>query len=62
VLGCGFTRKNFRNRIQWGLDSDECLTEIYEHRNMEDAIGIQVQVLNTVVLEKTLEEITGREG
>jgi hypothetical protein len=19
ALGCGFTRKNFRNRIQWGL-------------------------------------------
>jgi uridylate kinase len=45
-----------------GLDSNEFFEEMYEHRDMEDSIGIQVQVLNTVVLEKTLEEIAGREG
>jgi hypothetical protein len=44
-----------------GLDSHECFAEVHEHRDMENTIGVQVQVLDTVVLEKTLEEIIGRE-
>jgi hypothetical protein len=45
-----------------GLDSHEFFAEVHEHRDMEYTIGVQVQVLNTVVLEKTFEEIAGREG
>jgi hypothetical protein len=44
-----------------GLDSDECFAKMHEHRDMEDAIGVQVQVLDTVVLEETFEESAGRE-
>jgi hypothetical protein len=40
-----------------GLDSHECLAEVYKDGDVENTIGIQVQVLDTVVLEKTLEEI-----
>jgi hypothetical protein len=44
-----------------GLHSHECFIEVHEYRNVENTIGVQVQVLNTIVLEKTLEEIAGRE-
>jgi hypothetical protein len=46
-----------------GLDSHECFVEMHEDRNVENTIGVQVQVLDTVVLvfEKTLEKIRGRE-
>jgi hypothetical protein len=42
-----------------GLDFDECFAEVHEYRDVENTIGVQIQVLNTVVLEKTLEEIAG---
>jgi hypothetical protein len=44
-----------------GLDSHECFAEVHEDRDMENTFRVQVQVLNTVVLEKTLEEIRGQE-
>jgi hypothetical protein len=44
-----------------GLDSHECFTEVHEDGDVKKAIGVQVQVLDTVVIEKTLEEICGRE-
>jgi hypothetical protein len=44
-----------------GLDSHKSLTEVYEDRDVEDTIGIKIQVLDVVVPEKTFEEITGRE-
>jgi hypothetical protein len=40
-----------------GLDSHECFAEVHKYRDMENTIGIQVQLLDTVVLEKTLKEI-----
>jgi hypothetical protein len=43
-----------------GLDPHKCFTEVYEDGDVENTIGVQVQVLDTVVLEKTFEEITGR--
>jgi hypothetical protein len=44
-----------------GLDSNECFIEVNEYRYMENTIGVEVQVLNDVVLEKTLEEIASWE-
>jgi hypothetical protein len=44
-----------------GLDSQECFAKVYEDGDVENTIGVQVQVLDTVVLEETLEEITGLE-
>jgi hypothetical protein len=44
-----------------GLDSHKCLAEVYKYGDVKNAIGVQVQVLDTVVLEQTLEEITGWE-
>jgi hypothetical protein len=43
------------------LDPKEGLTEVHEGCGMEDAVGVQVQVLDSVVPEETLEEIAGRE-
>jgi hypothetical protein len=45
-----------------GLDSHECLAEVYEDEDVENTIGVQVQVLDTVVLEQPLEEIAGWES
>jgi hypothetical protein len=44
-----------------GLDSHKCLAEVYKDRDLENTIGVQVQVLDTIVLELALEEIAGRE-
>jgi hypothetical protein len=43
-----------------GVDSHKRFTEVHENRNVEDAIGIKVQVLDAVVPEKTFEEVAGR--
>jgi hypothetical protein len=57
ALGCGFTRKNFRNRIQWRLDPQECLTEVNEDGGMEYTVGVEIDVLDAVVPKKTFEEL-----
>jgi hypothetical protein len=44
-----------------GFDSHERLTEVHKNRDVENAIRVKVQVLDTVVLEKSLEEIAGWE-
>jgi hypothetical protein len=33
-----------------GLDAQERFAKMYEDRSMEDAVGIEIQVLNTVIL------------
>jgi hypothetical protein len=43
-----------------GLDSHKCFTKMHENRNVEDAIRIQIQVLDDVLPEKTFEEFTDR--
>jgi hypothetical protein len=43
-----------------GLDPHKCLAEMYEDGDMKNTIGVQVQVLDTVVLKQPLEEIAGR--
>jgi hypothetical protein len=40
-----------------GFDSHECFTEVYEDGDVKNSIRVQVQVLDIVVLEETLEEI-----
>jgi hypothetical protein len=44
-----------------GLDPHEGFAEVNKDGDMKNAIRVQVQVLDTVVLEKTLEEIRRRE-
>jgi hypothetical protein len=34
-----------------GLDSHECLAEVYKDGDVENTIGVQIQVLDTVVPE-----------
>jgi hypothetical protein len=34
-----------------GFDSHECFAEVHKHRDVENAIGIQIQVLDVVVPE-----------
>jgi hypothetical protein len=42
-----------------GLDSHKRLTEVYKYGDVENTVGIQIQVLDVVVPEKTFEEVTG---
>jgi hypothetical protein len=44
-----------------GLDPHECLAEMYEDGDVKNSIGVQVQVLDTIVLKQPLKEIAGRE-
>jgi hypothetical protein len=44
-----------------GFDPHEGFAEVDEDRDMENAIRVQVEVLDTVALEETLEEVTRRE-
>jgi hypothetical protein len=39
-----------------GLDSHECFAEVHKHRDVENTFGVQVQVLDTILLEETLEK------
>jgi hypothetical protein len=40
-----------------GLDPQERFAEMDEDRYVEDTIGIEVEVLDTVIFKKTLEEV-----
>jgi hypothetical protein len=44
-----------------GFDPHESFAEVDEHEDMKNAIRVQVQVLDAIVLEETLEEVTRRE-
>jgi hypothetical protein len=44
-------------QVPVGLDPHEGLAEVDEDRDVKDSIRVQVQVLDTVVLEETLEEV-----
>jgi hypothetical protein len=61
ALGCGFTRKNFRNKIQWGLDPQKGFAEMYEDDSVENTVGVEVEVLDAVVPHEPLEEVARRE-
>jgi hypothetical protein len=61
ALCCGFTQKNFQNKIQWGSDPHEGFAEVDDDGDVKNAIRVQVQVLDTVLLEETLEEVARRE-
>jgi hypothetical protein len=42
-----------------GLDSQKCLAEVHKDGDVENTIGIQIKVLDAIVPEQTLEEVTG---
>jgi hypothetical protein len=44
-----------------GFDPHEGFAEVDEDRDVENAINVQIKVLDTVVLEETLEEVAHRE-
>jgi thiaminase len=48
-------------QVPVGLVPHNGFVEMYKDREMKNAIRVQVQVLDTVVLEETLEEIARRE-
>jgi hypothetical protein len=51
--------EKFPEQNPLGFDSHKCFAEVHENRNVEDAIGIKVQVLDAIVPEKTFEEVAG---
>jgi hypothetical protein len=63
VVGAGLRlhTEEFPEQDPVGLDPHERLAEMYEDVDMKNTVGIQVQVLYTVLLQQSLEEITGRE-
>jgi hypothetical protein len=44
-----------------GLDTHKSLAEMNEDGDVEDSIRVEIEVLNTIVPEHALEEITGRQ-
>jgi hypothetical protein len=40
-----------------GLDPQERFTKMDEDGSVEDAIGVEIEVLDTVILQKPLEEV-----
>jgi hypothetical protein len=44
------------------LDPKECFTKMDEDRGMENVVRVQIEVLNSVVPEEAIEEITSRVG
>jgi hypothetical protein len=44
-----------------GLDPHECFAKVHEDEDVEDPIGVEIEVLDVVVLEKSLEEVAGRQ-
>jgi hypothetical protein len=40
-----------------GLDPQECFAKMDEDRGVEDTVGIEIEVLNTVILQEPLEEV-----
>jgi hypothetical protein len=61
ALGWGFTRKKFPEKYPVGLDPQEGFAEENEDRSVEDTVGVEVDVLDVIVLKKPLEEIACRE-
>jgi hypothetical protein len=43
-----------------GLDPQECFTKVDEDCGMENTVGVEVEVLDAVVPQKALEEVTSR--
>jgi hypothetical protein len=56
-LGWGFTRKKLPEEYPVGFDPQEGFTEVDENRGVEDTVGVEVEVLDAVVLQEPLEEI-----
>jgi hypothetical protein len=63
VVGAGLRlhTEEFPKQDPVGLDPHERLAEMYEDGDMKNTVGIQVQVLDTVVLQQFLEEIASWE-
>jgi hypothetical protein len=53
--------EEFSEQYLVGFDPHEGFTEVDEDGDVKNSIRVQVQVLDTVVLEETLEEVTRRE-
>jgi hypothetical protein len=45
-----------------GLDPQKGFAKVHEDRSVKDIVGVEVEVLDAVVLQQPLEEIAGREG
>ena len=47
-------------QLEVGFDPQKSFAQVHEDGNMENRIGVQVVCLNTLMKEKTAEEIRGR--
>lgn len=48
--------ENFLEQLEMGLDPQESFAQMHEDANLKDAIGIQIDMLQMVVLQQTLEK------
>jgi hypothetical protein len=53
----GLHSKKFPEEYLVGFDPQEGFTEVDEDRGVEDTVGVEVEVLDAVVLQEPLEEI-----
>jgi hypothetical protein len=44
-----------------GLDPQESFTKMYEDEVVEDTVGVEIEILNTAILQEPLEEVARRE-
>ena len=42
-----------------GSDAKESFAQMYEGRNVEDRVGVQIDQLNPIKMKKTSEKLTG---
>jgi hypothetical protein len=53
--------EGFLEQYPVGFDPHESFVEVDEDGDVKNSIRVQVQVLDTVVLKETLEEVASRE-
>jgi hypothetical protein len=57
----GLHSEEFPEKYPVGFDPQEGFAEVNENRSVEDTVGVEVEVLDAVVLQKPLEEISCQE-
>jgi hypothetical protein len=58
----GLHAKELLEEYSVGLDAQEGFAKMDEDGGVEDTIGVEIEVLDTVVLQEPLEEVARREG
>jgi uridylate kinase len=55
--GLGLHAEKLSEEYPVGIDPQECFAKMDEDRSVEDAVGVEIEVLNTIILQEPLEEV-----